>query len=246
MNGHERLQPPPPDRSDAYFFDVDGTLSEISDAPADARVDPALAESLAVLRTAAGGALALVSGRTIAELDALFPGTRYAAAGQHGTERRAADGVLTRHPFAAARMEQLRDRITDSIGGRRGVALEDKGDSLALHYRHAPQFASFVHGVARRRAAEYGPEIAVQQGKFVIELLPAGQNKGGAVVAFLDEEPFRGRRPVFVGDDITDESAFATVNRMGGVSVKVGSGRSVARWRLAGVYEVRAWIESAR
>lgn len=229
----------------AYFFDVDGTLADIVASPAHAQVDAGLRARIAALHRDTGGALALISGRTIADVDALFPGTRYPAAGQHGVERRSAAGVVTQHRLEAARLDVLRTRVAAATRHHAGIVVEDKGGSLALHYRGAPRLGAFVHRAARALAAELGPDVAVLTGKRVVELMPSGHDKGRAVLAFLDEEPFRGRRPVVVGDDVTDESAFAMVNRLGGVAVKVGPGPTVARWRLAAVADVRRWLEGA-
>jgi len=227
----------------AYFFDVDGTLAELANAPGAARVELGLLQSISALASATGGALALVSGRTIADIDALFPDTRLPIAGQHGAERRSASGAIERQAFAAARMDGLRDRVAEAVRLHAGLYVEDKGSSIALHYRMAPQLGGYVHRVARALAAECGPGVIVQRGKRVVELLPAGCDKGQAVLAFLQEHPFRGRRPVFLGDDVMDEAAFATINTLDGCSVKVGPGRTSARWRLQRVTDVHAWLD---
>ena len=117
--------------------------------------------------------------------------------------------------------------------------------SLALHYRSVPTLASFAHRTVRRVHATMGPEYAVLTGQRIIELKPSGKDKGEAVREFMEEKPFRGRTPVFVGDDLTDEHGFGVVNALGGHSIKVGSGRTAARWRLADVIAVRSWLESA-
>lgn len=243
MSPRTRGTLPAPGADWAYFFDIDGTLAEIACLPGDVRVDPALRRSIEALFTASGGALALVSGRSIREIDALFPGVPMPVAGQHGTERRNANGAVVRHDFPAERLGWLRERLAALPLAYPGLHLEDKGSSLALHYRNAPRLAAFVHHRVRSLAAESGTGLAVQAGKRVIELVPDGQSKGGAVLSFLGEPPFRGRLPVFVGDDVTDETAFDAVNRLDGLSVKVGPGRTMARWRLRDVSAVRAWLE---
>jgi trehalose 6-phosphate phosphatase len=237
-----RHRPPPPNSADAYFFDVDGTLAEIVAGPADARVDDELRRRLTSLREATGGAVAIVSGRSIDDVDALFPHERYPVAGQHGSERRSAAGVVDAGGLEPKRMSWLRAAAARAIGSLEGVAVEDKGGSLAFHYRRAPRLAAFVHRTARSLAAAAHGEVGVQTGKRVVELLPAGRDKGQAVKAFMAERPFRGRRPVFVGDDVTDESAFLYVNRMSGISVKVGEGRTAAIFRLSDVSAVREWL----
>jgi trehalose 6-phosphate phosphatase len=197
--------------------------------------------ALAALHDRTGGALALVSGRPLRELDALLPAAGWAAAGQHGLEWRAPDGSLHRPPPPAA-LEPAREALADLVARHPALLLEDKGLSLALHYRRAPRLAGFAHRAVRQLATQLGPELVVQTGKRVIELRPAGQDKGAAVRRFLALPPFRGRRPVFLGDDVTDEAAFGAVNALGGHSIKVGRGPTAARWRLAGVDDVRAWL----
>jgi trehalose 6-phosphate phosphatase len=226
----------------AYFFDVDGTLAEIERAPVDVRVDPVLRRRIEDLFVSSHGALAFISGRTIAEIDALFPHTAIPVAGQHGAERRDPQGVLVRDAVPVPRLDLLRARLDRAAREYPGLCFEDKGVSLAIHYRNAPGLAGFVHRLARTLSTECGPDIVVLRGKRVVELLPAGANKGRAVLAFLSEPPFRGRLPVFVGDDMSDEAAFAIVNRLGGCSVKVGRGPTAARWRLPNVTAVGAWL----
>lgn len=228
----------------AWFFDVDGTVAEIAESPDAVRVDPEFAALIAALHRQSQGALALVSGRPIADLDALFPGARYAAAGQHGLERRGANGAVTslaREQGAA--LDGARAFLEELVARHRGLRLEVKPHSLALHYRQAPALASFVHRTMRTLVQGLGAGYTLQPGKRIVELLPKGSDKGTAVEAFLAEPPFAGRTPVFVGDDLTDEHAFAIVNAREGYSVKVGPGPTVARWRLANVRAVRHWLE---
>jgi len=236
---------PTPQPSWAYFFDIDGTLVDIADSPAGARLDPDLRQLLEELHRASSGAVALISGRSIADIDRLIPGVRLPAAGQHGLERRAASGMLSRHAFPSGDLDRVRERLADVAARHRGLLLEDKGLSLALHYRRAPRLGGFAHRLARSALASLGRAYCVQAGKRVVELKPAGKDKGAAVLEFMQEEPFRGRTPVFVGDDVSDEYGFTTVNRLHGHSVKVGTGRTAARWRLRNVQAVRAWLESA-
>ncbi len=225
----------------AYFFDLDGTLVDLVDVPAEVQVDGGLRRQLTALHQATGGAMALISGRTLRDLDALFPGVQLPAAGQHGLERRGAEGRTVRHQPPPG-LEEAR-RILASGDPR--LELEDKGLSLALHYRRAPGLGRYADQLVRTAAASAGPGYAVLQGKDIVELKPAGQDKGVAVREFLDEPPFRGRRPIFLGDDVTDEDGFATVNARGGASIKVGAGDTVARWRLRDVRSVRAWLDRA-
>ena len=237
---------PTPQPGWAYFLDIDGTLVDIADAPAGARLDPASRRLLEQLHRATGGAVALISGRSIGDIDRLFPSIRFPAAGQHGIERRDTTGRISVHTFPAIELDWARRRLGEAAARHPGLLLEDKGLSLALHYRRAPRLAGYAHRVVRAVGARLGAGYGVQTGKRVVEVKPAGKDKGIAVLEFMQEEPFRERTPVFVGDDVTDEYGFATVNRLHGHSIKVGPGRTVARWRLRDVRAVRAWLAGAR
>jgi trehalose 6-phosphate phosphatase len=125
------------------------------------------------------------------------------------------------------------------------LLLEDKGLTLALHYRQAPELASHVHQLMRRLVAEIGEDLVVQEGKCLVEVKPAGVHKGTAISEYLAEAPFRGRRPVYIGDDKTDEDGFAVVNDHGGISIGVGRGAANACYRLPDVNAVRNWLTSA-
>lgn len=236
----------PAPRSDwAYFFDIDGTLVDFADSPAGARPDAALRGLIAELHRAAGGAVALISGRAIPDIDALMEGVRMPAAGQHGTERRDAAGRLTHHAARVDRLDWAHDQLAAAAARHAGLLLEHKGLSLALHYRRAPRLAGYAHKLVRSLAPRLGSQYCIQKGKRIVELKPAGKDKGAAVLEFMEEPPFKGRTAVFVGDDLTDEYGFATVNRLHGYSVKVGKGRTAARFRLRDVAAVRAWLAQA-
>ena len=235
---------PSPRHEWAFFFDLDGTLIDFTDEPAAVRVGEELRLLLERLYRDTGGAVALISGRAIADIDRLFPHTRMPVAGQHGAERRNSLGIVTLHPVPAQRFERVRLRLADAVSGKAGLLLENKGLSLALHYRRAPRLAAYAHRLARSMLPEAGSEFCIQRGKYLVEMRPAGKDKGAAIVDFLNEDPFQGRTAVFVGDDATDEFGFATVNRLGGYSIKVGPGRTAARWRLPNVPAVRAWLAS--
>ncbi|MEP7325465.1 MAG: trehalose-phosphatase [Gemmatimonadota bacterium] len=243
--GHPRLPSPPLPQPDwAYFIDIDGTLVELAESPGAVRVRPESRQLVAELYASTGGAVALISGRSIADIDGLFPGIRPPAAGQHGIERRDASGAGSTHPFPVERLELARKRIRTAIAGKPGLLLEDKGLSLALHYRRAPRLAGYAHRVARSLLPRLGAQYGLQAGKYVVELKPRGKDKGVAVREFMAETPFRGRTPVFIGDDATDEFGFAVVNRLYGYSIKVGRGPTAAHWHLANVEAVQRWLRS--
>lgn len=227
----------------ALFLDVDGTLLEIERHPGDVRATPRLRQLLAAAARSLGGALALVSGRSIASLDGIFAPLSLPAAGLHGLERRDARGHVHYPAGYAERIAAARRGLMDFVQSEPGLLLEDKGAALALHYRNAPGLAEACRArieIARKSAGE---DFHVQQGKMVLELKPSGQDKGSAVTAFMNEMPFRGRQPVFVGDDATDEDGFRAVNAMGGLSIRVGdSGESAARFAARDVREIHDWL----
>ena len=235
--------PPPPRPEWAYFFDIDGTLVDIAEAPGGAGPDGHVQQLIVDLYQATGGAVALISGRSLAQIDGLVPDVRLPAAGQHGVERRDAAGRIHHHAVPAPALETVRRGLAAAVDRHPGLVIEDKGLSLALHYRRAPRLAGYAHRLVRSLVAGSGGAYGVQAGKRVVEIKPAGKDKGVAVLEFMQEAPFRGRTPVFVGDDSTDEHAFVTVNGLRGHSVKVGPGRTAARGRLRDVRAVRAWLE---
>ena len=226
---------PPPQPEWAYFFDIDGTLVDIAEAPGGGGPDGHVQQLIVDLYQATGGAVALISGRSLAQIDELVPDFRLPAAGQHGVERRDAAGRVHHHAVSSPALEAVRRGLAAAVDRRPGLVIEDKGLSLALHYRRAPRLAGYAHRLVRSLVAGSGGAYGVQAGKRVVEIKPAGKDKGVAVLEFMQEEPFRGRTPVFVGDDSTDEHAFVTVNGLRGHSVKVAraAARRARRARLA-------------
>jgi trehalose 6-phosphate phosphatase len=228
----------------ALFLDVDGTLVEIAEHPLDVRVEPALIEVLARLQRLLRGAVALVSGRSVADLDRLFAPLHLTIAGQHGAELRHASGVIALERPAPAAGTSARAALAALATRHPGLYFEDKGAALAMHFRRAPQLDAMVRrtldGIARRSDGEF----LLQDGKMVWELVPHGKNKGDAMAELMSEAPFAGRTPVFIGDDVTDERGFAFVHSLRGHTVKVGDGHSVAGHRLGGARQVRDWLRS--
>jgi trehalose 6-phosphate phosphatase len=240
-----RSAPPPLGADCALFLDVDGTLLDLASAPDRVRVDPALTALLPALARRLDGAIALISGRAIADVDRLFPGLRLPTAGQHGLERRRADGSIHRHRHALPGIGRLRRELARFAARHEGLLLEDKGATLALHYRLAPRLASHVHRTVRAHlpaTVAAGAGWRLQPGKSVLEIKPDGRDKGTAVREYLREPPFAGRVPVFVGDDRTDEYGFDAAAAAGGWGVKVGRGPTRARHRLADVAAVHRWL----
>jgi len=235
----------PPWRDDwALFLDVDGTLLTIAATPTAVSVPERAVGLLARLRDKLTGALALVSGRPIADLDRLFAPLRLPVAGAHGTERRDATGRVQRRDCSAALAPAMRV-LAAWAASHPGVILEDKGAALALHYRRAPELESAARDVMAAAVIAAGPAFHVQHGKKVVEITVDAVNKGSAIAQFMTEPPFLGRLPVFLGDDLTDENGFEVVNRLGGHSVAVGVNRATrARWHLRDDKQVLEWLES--
>jgi trehalose 6-phosphate phosphatase len=226
----------------ALFLDVDGTLLELAEHPLAVHVEPALIQQLSRLQSLAGGAVALVSGRSIAELDRLFVPLHLAIAGQHGAELRHADGKTEVDRPRIAAVATARGALAALASQNHGLYFEDKGAALAVHYRRVPQLGPLVERTLQDVARRSGGEFAMQTGKMVRELVPHGKNKGGAIAEFMREPPFAGRIPVFLGDDMTDEDGFALVGKIAGHAIKVGPGESIAPHRIADVRGVRRWL----
>jgi len=226
----------------ALFLDIDGTLIDHAPTPDAVHIDARVKDFLVRLQDANDGALALVSGRAIADIDRLFQPLRFPAAGQHGVERRDAAGRLHRHSVDEDGLRRAAERVAELTARHPGLVFEDKGLNLALHYRLAPEMEQEVHALFRSLAAQMGDQYTLQWGKMVCELKPSGYDKGTAIAEYMAEPPFIGRTPVFIGDDLTDEFGIARVNQLGGHSVKVGPGPSGARWRAPSAEAVRVWL----
>jgi trehalose 6-phosphate phosphatase len=239
------VSPPTPSVDWAYFLDVDGTLIDLADTPDAVHIDAALLELIARLHRASGGAVALISGRAIADLQKHLGKLRVPLAGQHGLERRDAAGRLWSHAAPTAAQLAIKAALAPVLARHPGLLLEDKGLTLALHYRRSPHLAAYALRLMDRLAATAGAGLELQRGKCVAEIKPAGVDKGTALADYLAQAPFKGRRPVFIGDDRNDEHGFAEVNKLKGISIKVGKGASCARFRLRDVAAVRLWLGDA-
>ncbi len=211
---------PPPDQA-ALMLDMDGTLLDIAPTPDAVRVEPGLAEAMAVLRDRLGSALAVVTGRRIAEVDGLFPGVPYAVAGEHG-------GAIRHAPGAAVTRAALPDppvawvieaaRIAEAYPG---VFLEQKQRGFVLHYRAVPEAGPAVLAAIERLIAPEAERFQLMTALMAWEVRPRGADKGSAVQALAAEAPFAGRRPIFIGDDVTDEDGMAAARALGGAGMRV-------------------------
>lgn len=224
----------------ALFLDFDGTLAPIARGPSEIEINPSLNELLRQAQTKLQGRLALVSGRDIGVVDQLIEGAATSVAGEHGLQRRTPHGEvhsLAAHPSLPAATEAF----AAMARAHRGLLVEHKSASVALHYRLAPSAEAAVLDLATRVASTTG--LMLQAGNMVVELRSPGPDKGAALRAHMAEVPFRGATPIFIGDDLTDEAAFKAAESFGGFGVIVGERRPTrARYRITGPPRVLDWI----
>ena len=226
----------------ALFLDVDGTLLGIRDDPAAVRADAGMIATLEQCFDRLGGAMALISGRSVAEIDRIFAPAVFPVAGAHGSELRGDKGktiYVADQPLPQGVVSTL-----ERFAARHdGLLLEQKPGGAALHYRRAPGLEAECRRLAEQLLDELGDAFRLIAGKMVFEIAPRTHDKGVAIQAFLQGPPFAGRTPVFLGDDVTDEDGFRVVNALGGLSIRVGDiQRSEARRRLADVAAVEPWL----
>jgi trehalose 6-phosphate phosphatase len=240
------LPPPKPFRfsGSALFLDLDGTLAAIAARPDDVRPDARRTRLLERLKEGLEGRLAIVTGRTLADVDRILEGRITCVAAVHGLVRRDCDGSLhepDRHP----ELDRVTRKLRDFAERDSGLIVEEKGASVALHFRLARSHAAEARVVAQRLAEQTG--LVLQHGDMVEELRTPGPAKGDSIRGFMETPAFRDAHPIFAGDDVTDEHGFAEVDRLGGYGVLVGRPRQThARFGLRGVEDVMAWLEAAR
>ncbi|KIG04529.1 trehalose-phosphatase [Caballeronia concitans] len=227
----------------AFFFDFDGTLVELASTPDGIFVPRSVPDILASLRRATNSAVAVLSGRAIDAIDGFLQMPDLPVAGMHGAERRDANGDVQRIGFHDERLLRMEHVLEAVVGANPGMLLEIKGAALALHYRNAPEREPTARAATERLVKEYADAYVLQPGKMVYEIKPKDVDKGRALRAFMAEPPFTGRKPVFIGDDLTDEKGFAVVNEFDGLSIKVGPGDTVARARIESVELLLDWLQ---
>lgn len=226
----------------ALFLDFDGTMVDLAPQPHAVQVPRSLLGTLQDLQSMLGGALAVISGRPIAQLDDFLQPLRLPAAGVHGAERRGADGHL--HLLHTLPLDHVEEAARVLAAQHEGLLVESKRGSLALHYRQAPHLEELCLRTMHDAVSE-SPGITLLRGKMVVEAKPGGASKGLAIEEFMGESPFAGRTPVFIGDDVTDEAGFSAVQRLGGIGIKVGEGESLARQRVADPSTLHRQLQAA-
>ncbi|MGH6827385.1 MAG: trehalose-phosphatase [Rhizomicrobium sp.] len=227
------------DRNSALFLDIDGTLLDLARTPEQVVVPSDLADTLARLRAALDGALAFVSGRSLAAIDGLF--ARSAAVGCHGAEVRGRDGTVKL--LSAPMPQAVRSFFKDLVARHPGTALEDKTYALALHYRLAPEAKpALEEAMAQAAQLLAAQKVTVQNGKAVFDVKPRGIDKGVGVRALMSEAPFLGRVPVFGGDDTTDLDVFRILPEFGGRGFSVGRSFDGVAYHFPSPRAVREWL----
>jgi trehalose 6-phosphate phosphatase len=226
----------------ALFLDFDGTMVDIAPQPQAVHVPQPLIGHLRELHAYLKGAVAVISGRPIEQIDEFLSPLHLPVAGVHGMERRSASGdviLLHAHP-----LDHVEEAVRSLAADHPGLLVEVKRGSVALHYRMAPELEQLCLKTMQDAVAQ-SPGLTLLRGKMVVEAKPGGASKGRAIEDFLHEPPFAGRAPVFIGDDVTDEVGFSTVQRLGGLGIKVGDGPTVAWHRLADPAALRRELETA-
>ena len=227
----------------ALYLDIDGTILDLAPSPDRVEVPVWMVPLLQRLWLKLDGAVAFVSGRNIAAIDALFEPLKLPAIGVHGGEIRIGGGPVVIDESLMAELQAALPLLHDAIAHVHGVYLENKRCAIALHYRSVPERGREVLKIAELVVAGLGPAFAVLVGKCVVEIRPRHLTKGAGLRRLMEQEPFRGRSPIFAGDDVTDEDAFEVVNRFGGISVRVGEAApSAATYRLADPDQLRQWL----
>lgn len=226
----------------ALFLDFDGTLVDIAAQPELVQFSPDLPRLLADLRTALGGALAIVSGRRLSDLDHFLAPEILPASAEHGAQFRLGDGSLSQ--AASPALHEV-SRVALALAAQHtGLKVEIKNTAVSLHYRQAPQLEALCLE-AMAEAVKRSPGLELMQGKCVFDIKASGVSKGSAIAALMGQTPFAGRVPIFAGDDTTDEAGFESVQGLGGEGIKVGPGHSLAEYRCASPAALLEWLQTS-
>lgn len=237
------MTPPTLTIESALFLDFDGTLVDLADTPDEVRLQPELLPLLAALRSLLGGAVAVITGRRLQSIDPWLGSLSLTGSGLHGAQLRAPGAVSPDDPQLPC-IAELHRHLEAHLGDDARLLIENKGAALALHYRLAAERAAECQTVLSALAHQYGLDVIV--GHAVVEARQRGVNKGSGLNRLMTLPPFSGRRPVFIGDDRTDEDAILAAQALGGDGIRVGTQPSLARYRLADVAAVHRWLHASR
>jgi trehalose 6-phosphate phosphatase len=224
----------------AIFLDFDGTLAPIVEHPDAVSVPGSTHNALSQLAEQTG-ALAIVTGRSIADIDRFLAPLVLPVAGVHGLERRSADGTIHGSPINQHALAEVSERLRNFVALHSGLLLEPKRGSIALHFRKRPDLTEACAIEVAEATAPF-PDLSILPGKMVLEIKAGSASKANAITAFMAEEPFIGRQPLFVGDDVTDERAFPVVEQMHGITVKIGDTETTAAFRCEGPSAFTKWL----
>src|ERR1700682_725040 len=229
----------------AILLDIDGTLLDLAPTPREVWVPPGLADALSGLLERTSGALALVSGRSLNDIDLIFAPVEFPAVGGHGAEMRLSTDNEAVATHAPPMDKELKKRLAAIAQLSPGILLEDKGYSLALHYRLAPHAEKAIYAaVSLIRADLPNAPIEVLPGQCACEIKHSGFNKATGVLELMTHEPFRGRRPIFIGDDVTDETVFAIMPELDGLAFSVGRRAQGVADHFDEPRDVREWLRA--
>src|SRR6476620_5581234 len=227
----------------AILLDIDGTLLDLAPTPREVWVPPDLAKTLNRLLARTNGALALVSGRSLNDIDLIFAPEQFPAVGGHGAEMRISADSEAVATHAPPMDKELKRRLAAIAKLSPGILLEDKGYSLALHYRLAPHAEQAIYAaVSLIRADLPNAPSEVLPGKCVCEIKHSGFTKATGVLELMAHEPFKGRRPIFIGDDVTDEAVFGIMPDLGGLAFSVGRHATGVADYFDEPRDVREWL----
>jgi trehalose 6-phosphate phosphatase len=226
----------------SLFLDFDGTLVDIAPQPDAVVVDPGLVPMLRVLQQKLDGCLALVSGRSLATLDRFLAPLVFDAAGMHGLEHRLAGSIVRCDPATRPEIGVALEKVKHTLGEIGGVFIEDKGCAFSVHWREAPLAEKGALQTLTETLKVLGGDYRLQLGKCVGEIIPMETSKGHALASFLKHSKYEGRRPIFIGDDLTDEDGFRVINDADGISIHVGHLQTVAQHRIASPAKVHTLL----
>ncbi|MEP7454977.1 trehalose-phosphatase [Phyllobacterium sp. SB3] len=228
----------------AVFLDIDGTLIDLASTPTGIVIPEELPAQLKALSGLVDGAMALVTGRSVESVDSMFAPYQCTVAGMHGSEVRGPSGNISRKMIDRTALDQARQELEKLTSRWPQTIIEDKGLAIAMHYRLVPEAERAVQATMSTIHSRLGEGWKLQSGKMVVELLPSGTDKGSAIADFMSMPPFKGKKPLAIGDDLTDEAMFHFVNASNGCSVRVGEAlfQSDAQHKVQSASEVRTWI----